>query len=348
MLKILSLFLFFPFFISAQITISDADMLQSDEMYFYSSSPDFLSVDVSLTGANYSWDNSALTVLNQDTLNAVNVTSTPFLYQLYFNNIAQYPEHKADYAVVGQTIDAFGQITISNVYDYFKVDSNSLQKVGFGANINGLPASVKYDTIDQVYPLSMTFGTTDSTSAYYILAIPTLGTYGQWIRRKVEVDGWGNITTPYATYSNTIRVRTTLYQRDTLYVDQFGFGTNIDRPIENIYEWFEPGSGAPVFKAVESSGALTEIKYLDTINTTSVESQFYSDWKVYPNPVVNILNVEIGSEFTYEIYDIEGRLFEKADNYLSETIDLGHLAKGVYTFLVKTGDKRKSYKLVRK
>jgi len=60
------------------------------------------------------------------------------------------------------------------------------------------------------------------------------------------------------------------------------------------------------------------------------------------------LNVEIGSEFTYEIYDIEGRLFEKADNYLSETIDLGHLAKGVYTFLVKTGDKRKSYKLVRK
>jgi hypothetical protein len=87
---------------------------------------------------------------------------------------------------------------------------------------------------------------------------------------------------------------------------------------------------------------------LDTINTTSVESQFYSDWKVYPNPVINILNVEIGSEFTYEIYDIEGRLVEKADNYLSETIDLGHLSGGVYTFLVKTGDKRKSYKLVRK
>ena len=126
MYRILSLVFLFPFFYTAQITISDADMLQSGEMYFYSSSPDFLSVDVSLTGANYSWDNSALTVLNQDTLNAVNVTSTPFLYQLYFNNIAQYPEHKADYAVVGQTIDAFGQITISNVYDYFKVDSYGL------------------------------------------------------------------------------------------------------------------------------------------------------------------------------------------------------------------------------
>ena len=87
MYRILSLVFLFPFFYTAQITITDTDMLQSGEMYFYSSSPDFLLVDVSLTGANYSWDNSALTVLNQDTLNAVNVTSTPFLYQLYFNNI---------------------------------------------------------------------------------------------------------------------------------------------------------------------------------------------------------------------------------------------------------------------
>ena len=347
MYRILPLVFLFPFFFTAQITIAETDMLQSGEMYFYSSSPDFLLVDVSLTGANFSWDNSALTVINQDTLEVAEVSSTPFAYQLFFNNSFQYPDHKADYAVTGQAVDAFGQITISNVYDYFKVDSSSLQKVGFGANINGLPASVKYDTIDQVYPLPMTFGTSDSTSAYYLLAIPTLGAYGQWIRRKVEVDGWGDLTTPYATYSNTIRVRTTLYQRDTLYVDQFGFGTNIDRPIENIYEWFEPGSGAPIFKAVERAGALTEIKYLDTINTVSIESQFYSDWKVYPNPVINILNVEIGSEFRYEIYDIEGRLVQKAENYLSETIELAHLGRGVYTFLVKTGDKRKSYKLVR-
>ena len=60
------------------------------------------------------------------------------------------------------------------------------------------------------------------------------------------------------------------------------------------------------------------------------------------------MNVEIGSEFTYEVYDIEGSLVEKVDNSLSETINLGHLPRGVYTFLVKTGDKRKSYKLVRK
>ena len=168
MYRILSLVFLFPFFYTAQINITDTDMLQSGEMYFYSSSPDFLLIDVSLTGSNYSWDNSALTVLNQDTLEVVAVNSTPFAYQLYFNNIFQYPDHKADYALIGQSLDAFGQITISEVYDYFKVDSNSLQKVGFGANINGLPASVKYDTIDQVYPLSMTFGTADSTTAYYI------------------------------------------------------------------------------------------------------------------------------------------------------------------------------------
>jgi len=347
MRRILLLILLFPFCFNAQITISDADMLQSGDMYFYSTSTDFSLVDVSLTGVNYSWDNSAITSVAQDTLEAVSVLSTPFAYQLYFNNSFQYPEHKADYAVVGQEIDAFGQVTISDVFDYFKVNSGSLEKVGFGANINGLPASVKFDTIDQVYPLSMTYGTSDSTSAYYILDIPTLGAYGQWIRRKVEVDGWGDITTPYAAYSNTIRVKTTLYQRDTLYVDQFGFGTNVDRPVETTYEWFEPGSGAPVFVAKENAGNLTEIKYLDTINTTNIESQFYSNWRVYPNPVVNVLNVEIGSDFTYEIYDMEGRLVERVNNITSDKVDLGYLSKGVYTLLLKTGDKRKSYKLIK-
>ena len=345
--RILPLVLLFPFFCTAQITITDTEMLQSGDMYFYSSSADFQLVDVSLTGANFSWDNSAITALNQDTLEALSVTSTPFAYQLYFNNSFQYPEHKADYAVSGQEIDAFGQINISDVYDYFKVNTGSLQKVGFGANINGLPASVKYDTIDQVYPLSMTFGTTDSTSAYYILNIPTLGAYGQWIRRKVEVDGWGGITTPFATYSNTIRVKTTLYQRDTLYVDQFGFGTNIDRPEEKIYEWFETGSRVPVFIVKENAGNITEVKYLDTINSTSIYGQSYAGWNVYPNPVVNVLNVEIGSDFTYEIYDMEGRLIEKVDNSLNEIINLEHLPIGVYTFLVKTSDKRKSYKLIK-
>ena len=62
MYRILPLVFLFPFFYTAQITISDTDRLQSGEMYFYSSSADFLLVDVSLTGVNYSWDNSALTV----------------------------------------------------------------------------------------------------------------------------------------------------------------------------------------------------------------------------------------------------------------------------------------------
>lgn len=347
MRKIILLLLLVPFAVKSQITITDADMLQAGDMFFYSSSTDFSSVDVSLTGANYSWDYSSITQFAQDTLDVVSVTSTPFAYQLYFNNSFQYPSHKANYAVRGRDFDAFGQITISNVYDFFKVNNNSLEKVGFGANINGLPASVKYDTIDQIYPLPMTYGGTDSTTAYYILSIPTLGAYGQWIRRKMEVDGYGSMTTPFATYSNTIRVKTTLYQRDTLYVDQFGIGTNFDRPVEYAYEWFEAGSGAPVFSARENAGNLTEVKYLDTINTTAINDFYSTNWKIYPNPVVNVLTVDVEGSYSYEVYNVEGRLMSSESSVISNTIDLSFLTKGVYTFVLKSTGKRKSYKLVR-
>ena len=99
-------------------------------------------------------------------------------------------------------------------------------KVGFGANINGLPASVRYDTIETIFNFPLSYGNADSSRAYYLASVPSLGTYGQWIR-AYEVDGWGSLQTPFQTY-DVIRIRTTIKQKDTLYVDQFQFGTAFD------------------------------------------------------------------------------------------------------------------------
>jgi len=345
MKKLALIFCLFPLLNNAQITISDADMLQSGDMFFYSRSIDFSSVDVSLTGANYNWDYSAISMNNQDTLAAIAVTSTPLAYQFYFNNQFVYPEHKADYAIVGRDINAFGQVTINERDDFYKVNSNSLEVTGFGANVNGIPTSVKYDTIDQIYPLPMTYGTTDSTSAYYIVTIPSFGTYGQWIRRKVEVDGWGSISTPYTTYSNTIRVKTTLYQKDTMYVDQFSFGTNLDRPVETIYEWYEVGSGAPVFKATENAGNLTEVKYLDVI-TSSIDEQGLYNLKIYPNPVTETLTINFDNVLCVTIYDIQGQIMKKYTDRRS-VINVKDFPKGVYLLDVFNGEESRKCKFIK-
>ena len=68
-------------------------------VFMYNNTVDLTAEDFTLTGAGYNWDYSSATSSGNDTLNIVTVGSTPFAYQLYFNNQFQYPEHKSDYAI---------------------------------------------------------------------------------------------------------------------------------------------------------------------------------------------------------------------------------------------------------
>ena len=193
----------------------------------------------------------------------------------------------------------------------------------------------------------MTFGTTDSTSAYYIISIPNLGTYGQWIRRKVLVDGWGGITTPVATYPNTIRVKTTLYQRDTLYVDQIFLGSNFDRPVENIYEWFNVSNGLPVFKVIERGGVITDILYLSSLTYLGVNEIGKDDLSIYPNPTDGIVNIKDSEQHSIYVFDINGKLLKSIENTTVNQLDLSILPSGVYTLKVKSLKGTKFVKIIK-
>ena len=307
----------------SQVTITSAEMPAENEDHFYSYAPDGLTIDLNNTGASSVWDYSALTYVSQDSINYVSVTSTPLAYQLYFNNAILYPSHKADYAVVGQDFDAFQMVTISNRFDYFKVESGALKLTGFGAEVNSLPASVKYDTIDQIYPLPMTLGVQDSTTAYYFTSIPSVGAYGQWIRRKVEVDGEGQLTTPYAQY-DAVRVKTTLYQRDTIYIDQLGFGNEIDRPVEEIYEWFAEGEEGPVMSVTTNAGQITEVKYKDELHVGV--SELSSNFQVFPNPTNYTLTFT--ERMTGRVLNGLGAVVLHFDD--AATLDVSELETGVY------------------
>ncbi len=268
-----------------QIVISDNDLPSSGQQYYYSNILNTLSFDANLTGANYNWDISSFEANSQDSLLTVSVSSTPLAYQLYFNNALFYPDYVASYAQKGQDISLMGTIDITERYDYYKVTANSFSIVGFGANVNGLPTSVKYDVIDKIFSLPMVYGAIDSTSSSYLTTIPSLGSYGQWIDREIEVDGWGQLTTPFSTY-DVLRIKTTLYQKDTVFVDQFSLGTSFERPVETIYEWYSSGSGVPVLVVNVQAGIITQMKYLDQLQVSINNKQQFSI-KAYPNPVID-------------------------------------------------------------
>ena len=60
--------------------------------------------------------------------------------------------------------------------------------------------------------------------------------------------------------------------------------------------------------------------------------------KVYPNPTVNIVNVEAEQMSHVEIYDNEGRVLQNRDTYDAShvTLDLSYYPSGIYYIRVHT------------
>jgi hypothetical protein len=321
----------------SQITISYYDMPIPTSVFMYNNTGDLDAEDFTLTGANYNWDYSAATSSGNDTLSVVTVASTPFAYQYYFNNQFQFPDHKSDYAIEGQDVDAFGQVTITDRFNYFKVNGNSLEITGFGANVNGAPASVKYDTIDQQYPFLMSHNMPIHNSVgYYLLTVPSFGTYGQWIRREVEVDGWGSLETPTQSYPDVLRVKTTLEQRDTVYVDQFSFGQTFDRPTEVHYEWFTNTDNAPVMSVTEQGGQISNVKYLAPIASSVSEIKNNVSIVSLEDGVFKILVTQKIEQIS--IIDMNGKQIINESSQKA-IVNIKNQAKGVYIIQILTEDK---------
>ncbi|CAG5087841.1 T9SS type A sorting domain-containing protein [Parvicella tangerina] len=330
---------------NAQITISSSDMPQAGDIFIYQNSTDLLTEDFTLTGSAYSWDYSSGTSSQVDSLKIVSVGSTPLAYQLNFNNQFTQPDYYSDYAQKGADLDVMGQVSITERFDYYGINSNSLEIKGFGAKINGVPASVKYDTIDQLYPFPMTDGmATHNSVGYYLASVPNLGTYGQWIRREVVVDGYGSLTTPNATYPNTIRVKTTLLQTDTIYVDQFGFGQTIDRPEETIYEWFTNTEKTPVMRVVVRNSQPTEAKYLLEI-TSGVETIDHDELAVATTLTSGVYKLVNYNGFkNVQVFNLNG---QKVGSYTADQIDLRESPNGVYFAIIEMNNSKHCFKIIK-
>ena len=322
----------------AQITVDATDMPQVGHSYISQNILDFIIIDATLTGASYNWDFSSVIGLSRDTLNPVSVSSTPLAYQFFFNNMILYPDHVADYAIASQDIDGAGVVSLTERFEYFRDDASGHKITGFGANINGIPTSVKYDQIDIIYDFPMDYGNNSGSDASYLISVPTLGTYGQDFSRSKVVDGWGTVSTPYGTF-DCLRVKTTLTTTDTLYIDALGVGSSIPRGTEYIYDWIAKGEGIPVFTAIaNAAGVVTEASYL-TEHLTSTESYTASSIRLFPNPTFGQIKIESDLRGNYLLFDLTGKLIKK-DVYEAFTkIDLSTFKSGFYiiTLIAENG-----------
>jgi hypothetical protein len=292
----LLLFLGFLSIISfAQITITNADMPSSGDTIRLSETTDIKSNDPMLTGANYSWNYTSLVPDAQRLDTFFTVSSTPFAYQLYFNNNFSYPNHTASYALRGPDISFPQVVDITDVFNFIKNSSSAYDNVGFGSKINNVPSSTQNNPIDREYEFPMNYNDNHISNSEFGMSVPGFGYYGQEMTRTDTVDGWGNLITPYGSF-NCLRVKSILHKIDTTYVDQFSFGTTAQRPEEIEYKWLAASEGVPILKIITIAGNVIQIDYQDDFVAVGLEElSEINNVVVFPNPVKDYLTIDFNS-----------------------------------------------------
>lgn len=295
-------------------------------------------VSPELTGTNYSWDFSNISAVQQRIDTFLNVSSTPFAYQLFFNNSIIYPDNKADYGVPTETPNLIPQLSLTEVINYYSNQGNVYKQVGFGANINGVPASIRYTPTDTLYQFPLNYNDLASNNSYFEMTVPGFGFYGQWLTRIDTVDGWGTIQTPFGTF-DALRVKSILFKTDTVYVDAFSIGTTTQRPTEIEYKWLSIGNDIPVMTISETGGNVTRVEYLDSmLNLSTLNTNEPVRVDVFPNPTDNVLNISSGIRIeSIRIYDYNGRLLtEENINAKKGQLQVSNYPNGIFHLHIET------------
>ena len=147
-------------------------------------------------------------------------------------------------------------------------------------------------------------------------------------------------------------------QAQTMYVKESS-GTQTAYPLSNIQKMSFSSGNLTVTKTDNSSGvfALSDLRYLNFSDITtdlqealSVKSQ---QLKVYPNPVGDILNINLTgmseTEGTLSILNFEGKtvLSRQVNNEVVLSLDISHLPTGIYLCRYSNATEIKTVKIIK-
>jgi len=266
--------------INAQITITNNDMPSTGNAIRKSANISMFGADYTSAGPDFSWDFPALFPLTQSVDTFVSVSSVPFLYQIIF-----IPNIVANLAMPMGSFDLIPGLSVADPYYFFKKSSSSYNDVGFAVTLNSIPLPIKYNTPDVLYKFPVAFGNADSSYSGFQLGVPDLGYAGIDRKRVNHVDGWGQLTTPFGSF-DVVRMRSQVFETDTIYIDSIGYGTTIQRNYTE-YKWLGNGFGEPLLQVTEE-GLLVTVSYLDSLRdiTTVIGKQEISKTglQISPNP----------------------------------------------------------------
>ncbi len=333
----------------SQITINSTHMPVVKDTLRVSRAVLVSTLDFQSTGANYSWNFASLQSDNQKLNTYSPVSSSGSLTQLVFGSFAA-ASHKASYYLPNEdlplnNLPAGMPITISDINQFLKVNSDSLTMPGLSMKVNGQAIPAKADTIETKYKFPLNFGDVHSSRGYINLDLNPIydAQWRQHRQRTTEVDGWGQITTPFGTF-DVLRIHHRIVESDSFRVS-FGPINNwigLPIPVAHEYEWRAMEEKEPILliKTSETAGneTITAIEYRNEFILGVTENVL--SFNIYPNPATSHLTIESKSILQeYQIVSTDGRIVQKGMlNGTINNLDVQSLESGSYLLNVFDGN----------
>lgn len=340
----LILFMSLTYITNAQITVTSADLPVAGLSFIIATDTSVFPVPAS--GPSQTWNFATLSNVSQDTTAFINAAGTPYTAQFPTANLASFSP-------------------IDSVYSYFTSSSSGFYLNGV-ADTSG---SFIYSPAQMFIPTPVTYNNSINSTArteFLILDDTILvGSPGMPVDIKFTTDvhsnflcdGHGSLTLPNATHPNTLRLKITDTQYDSIFVD-FGLGfVNLldDSILTTSYRWIGPGP-AGYLMGMETDSVGTSIvstdylvNYIVGINEPLVSK---NQIKAYPNPAIDYVKfefdnsqndpakLEVINELGQSIYNETLRVISK------HNLNVSTLPNGIYYFNITTNGRQETGKFV--
>lgn len=268
-ISLFSILILLSLTLSSQITINRDDMPDTGDTIRLSNALVTNAFDPSQTGPGYTWDYSALLPQTQVVEGYVSPQSTPFLYQIIFT------QNVANLASPINDITFLPDFPVTDAYIFYKESNTNYIRAGYAATIAGVPVPMKFDVPELLYTFPLTANSpADSSTSLYSFQFPGVGYFSIERKRVNSVDGWGNLTTPYGTFP-TLRVKSVVYEYDSIYIDSVQFGAPVNR-LYTEYKWLANGKGIPVL-TITQEGPLLTAQYIDSVRNLTPMSVYLGE-----------------------------------------------------------------------
>lgn len=320
--------------VNAQITITMADVAGITTV-INSANDTLPTVNPGPAGANVTWNFSSLqtNLPSPDTMIFTNPFWTP--------NQAAFPT--SNLAIQNGANGNNGTI-------YTIISGGSFKIIGQNGDFGIGPINVSMNPQETIINFPATYNTTfNSTSGIdfrtAFSSFPIDSVRLKEVKTKTSrMDAWGTITTPLLSNQSCLRQRNWQHTIDTIWVhDVISSGWQIFQTTDDTtinFSWWANGIGFPLVQmdSVSYSPYVQNASWLMATPVNGVnEYSSVMNTSVYPNPAVNVINVDVtGLNASYiHIMDISGREIEKFNvNNDIEILHVDQFAAGAYLFSV--------------